>query len=250
MQPAHNRHPRRWLALKDRTRRSRPGGQSMVEFIIVTPVMFLLVFGALQFALIYQAKTTLNYATFEAARAGALNKAQIPAMQNAFARAMAAMYMDITEDQGVDRTTAARDYVRDEIIDDGSGEPVFAEFQLLNPNERSFAEHGIAVDGNCEIPNDNLMYRDDAIKGDQNIQDANLLKLRVVYCYPLHVPFVNRMLTTIMTQLPDEVCPYCVGTYNSGASIERTCLTNNRFPINAQAIVRMHSPPSRPGSCP
>ncbi|MEX2517500.1 MAG: TadE/TadG family type IV pilus assembly protein [Gammaproteobacteria bacterium] len=231
-------------------RRARLRGQSMVEFIIVTPVMFLLVFGALQFALIYQAKTTLNYATFEAARAGALNKAQIPAMQNAFARAMAAMYMDIDEDAGVDRTGAARDFVRDEIIDDGSGDPVFAEFQLLNPNIDSFAEHGIAVDGNCEIPNDNLMYRDSTVKGDQNIQDANLLKLRVVYCYPLHVPFINRMLTTIMTQAPSEICPHCIGTYEGGTSIERTCLTNNRFPINAQAIVRMHSPATRPGGCP
>ena len=228
-----------------------PGGQSMVEFIIVTPVMFLLVFGSIQFALLYQAKTTLNYATFEAARAGALNNASESAMQNAFARAMAAMYMDTSVDAGVDRTAAARDRVREEITGTDTT-PAFAEFQQLNPSVDSFSDHGVDVDGTCQIPSDNLMYRTSAVGGasNQNIQDANLLKLRVVYCYPLHVPFINRMLTTIMTQLPDADCPYCVGTYNTGDTIERTCLTNNRFPINAQAIVRMQSPAIMQGTCP
>lgn len=226
-------------------------GQSMVEFIIVTPVMFLLVFGAIQFALLYQAKTTLNYATFEAARAGALNSALEPAMQNAFARAMAAMYMDIDEDAGVDRTASARDFVRTEITGSNST-PAFAEFQIINPSEASFADHGIDVDGTCQIPSDNLMYRAANVKSSSNqtVQDANLLKLRVVYCYPLDVPFVNRLLTTILTELPDAACPYCVGTYSSGNSIERTCLTNNRFPLNAQAIVRMQSPATIQGACP
>lgn len=229
----------------------RQTGQSMVEFIIVTPVMFLLVFGAIQFALLYQAKTTLNYATFEAVRAGALNNAQPGAMQNAFARAMAAMYMDIDEDAGVDRTTSARDLVREEITGTDSTPP-FAEFQLINPSADSFRDHGIDVDGTCQIPSDNLMYRSAAVKSasNQNVQDANLLKLRVVYCYPLHVPFIDRMLTAILTQLPDSVCPYCIGSFNSGDSIERTCLTNNRFPINAQAIVRMQSPATMQGACP
>ncbi len=237
----HNRFPQR----------RRQPGQSMVEFIIVTPVMFLLVFGAIQFALLYQAKTTLNYATFEAARAGALNSAQTGAMQNAFARAMAAMYMDISEDPGVDRTAAARDLVRAEITGSDT-DPAFAEFQLINPSDDSFRDHGIDVDGTCQIPSDNLMYRDAAVKGasQQTVQDANLLKLRVVYCYPLHVPFIDRMLTTILTQLPDDMCPHCIGTYGSGDSIERTCLTNNRFPLNAQAIVRLQSPATRQGACP
>lgn len=237
----HNRFPRR----------RRQPGQSMVEFIIVTPVMFLLVFGAIQFALLYQAKTTLNYATFEAARAGALNSAQVGAMQNAFARAMAAMYMAGEDgDAGVDRTAAARDLVRAEITGSDT-DPPFAEFRVINPNPDSFRDHGINVDGTCQIPNDNLMYRDAEVKGAsrQTVQDANLLKLRVVYCYPLHVPFVDRMLTAILTQLPDDMCPYCVGTYRSGDTIERTCLTNNRFPLNAQAIVRMQSPATRQSDC-
>ena len=67
-------------------------GQSMVEFIIVTPVILLLLFGGLQFALIYHAKTALNYATFEAARFGAVSNARMSEMENAFTRGMAAIH--------------------------------------------------------------------------------------------------------------------------------------------------------------
>lgn len=232
----------------------------MTEFIIITPVMFLLVFGVLQFALLFQAKTTLNYATFEAARAGALNNAQVMPMQNAFARAMAAMYYIDVEATGVElgeqsgnvaRTAEARNRVRTEIRgDDDEGIPAMAEFNIINPNEDTFTNHGVNENGKCYIPNDNLMYRDSQVRGEVNIQDANLLKLRVTYCYPLHVPFVNKMLTTILLNTPDSMCPYCVGTFSSGDSIERTCLLNDRFPINAQAIVRMQSPATLAQSCP
>jgi len=232
----------------------RASGQSMVEFIIVTPVMFLLVFGSIQFALLYQAKTTLNYAVFEAARAGALNSARTTAMQSAFARAMAAMYMDssIGDSAGPERTMAASDKVYREITGDGSAKPL-ADFQILNPTRASYADHGVdnTDKGICEIPSDNLMYRDAAVRAQsrQTIQDANLLKLRVVYCYPLQVPFVDRILTTILTEMPSSSCPYCAG----GAAeeeIERTCLDAGRFPLNAQAVVRMQSPATMQGACP
>lgn len=231
----------------------------MTEFIIITPVMFLLVFGILQFGLLYQAKTTLNYATFEAARAGALNNAQIMPMQNAFARAMAAMYyIEIDDTSGIAlgsqsknvvRTAEARNRVREEIRGDDDI-PAMAEFVVMNPNEDTFANHGFNDNGKCVIPNDNLMYRDSEIRGEVNIQDANLLKIRVTYCYPLHVPFVNKMLTSILLNMPDSMCPYCVGTFSSGDSIERTCLLHDRFPLNAQAIVRMQSPATMANSCP
>lgn len=241
--------------------KARQSGQSMTEFIIITPVMFLLVFGVLQFGLLYQAKTTLNYATFEAARAGALNNAQVIPMQNAFARAMAAMYyIDIDEASGIElgsqsknvvRTAEARNRVRAEIRgDEDTDMPAMAEFVVINPNEDVFSNHGVNENGKCYIPNDNLMYRDSQVRGDVNIQDANLLKIRVTYCYPLHVPFVNKMLTSILLNMPDAMCPYCVGTFSSGDSIERTCLLHDRFPLNAQAIVRMQTPATMAESCP
>ena len=56
---------------------ARIRGQAMVEFICVLVPLLLLILGAIQFALIYQAKITLNYAAFEAARAGSLTGARM-----------------------------------------------------------------------------------------------------------------------------------------------------------------------------
>ena len=58
--------------------------QAMVEFIIIVPVMLTLVMGIIQFALIYKAKITLNYATFQTVRAGSLNNASLSEMNMAF----------------------------------------------------------------------------------------------------------------------------------------------------------------------
>ena len=55
MQPATNNLPRGVYRIY---------GQAMVEYIIVLPVLLMLVLGAIQFALLYQVKSTLNYATF------------------------------------------------------------------------------------------------------------------------------------------------------------------------------------------
>ncbi len=66
--------------------------QAMVEFLIILPVMLLLVMGTIQFAFIYQAKHTLNYATFHTARAGTINNLSMSAMEMAFANNMAPLY--------------------------------------------------------------------------------------------------------------------------------------------------------------
>ena len=67
-------------------------GQAMVEFICVLVPLLLLILGTIQFALIYQAKITLNYAAFETARAGSLTGARMLFMENAFSRALAPLY--------------------------------------------------------------------------------------------------------------------------------------------------------------
>ena len=176
-------------------------GQAMTEFIIILPVLLLLVLGTLQFAFIYQAKVTLNYAAFEAARAGSVNNAQISAMEDGFANAMAALY---NHKANSDAYIDARKVVRQQ-IEDG-----YVDIRLINPSPNAFANHGITGDydgdGNDEryIPNDNLMYRDSAVVGKQSIQDANLLKVHIGYCYELYVPFVNRILWLMQRYGPGE----------------------------------------------
>lgn len=216
----------------------RARGQSMVEFMIITPVMLLLVFGALQFAFLYHAKTALNYATFQTAREGAVNNAHMAIMENAFARNMAAIY---TNDDTIDEVKEARDRIRQEIADG------YVYIDVINPTSEMFDTFGVDPDGdgNREIPNDNLMYRPLTMEpmSGVTVQDANLLKLRITYCYPMYVPYVNRVLAIMLTQPnnPDD-CPGCTGDFQASGTVERQCLDAGRFPLNAQAIVRMHSP--------
>ena len=211
-------------------------GQSMVEFIIVTPIVLLLLFGALQFAFLYHAKTLLNYAAFEAARTGAVSNARVSEMENAFARSMAAIH---THNPTSDDVMCAREIVYKEI------ESGFVRIKVINPDPASniFTElDDGSVDGDLVIPNNNLMYRSAVSTTGLSIQDANLLKIRVSYCYPLYVPYINRVLGIMLTNVESPSCPGCTGSFTSTGSFERACLDNGRFPLHAQAIVRMQSP--------
>ena len=246
MIPANLRTPelhRGDLPAEDMLRPRRPSaGQSMVEFIIITPVMLLLIFGTLQFAFLYQAKTALNYATFQTAREGAVNNAHMAIMEYAFARNMAAIY---THNDTVDELKQARDRIRNEIADG------FVRIDVLNPTADMFNSFGVD-DGSGDrfIPNDNLMYRpldQDSASG-VSVQDANLLKIRITYCYPMYVPYVNRVFAITLTQSLDPVdCPGCSGAFSTSGTFERQCLDRGRFPLNAQAIVRMQSPARESG---
>ena len=68
-------------------------GQAVTEFIILMPVFFMLLFGIFEFTYVYRAKMTLNTATFEAARMGALNHARAQPMRSALAKGMTSLYV-------------------------------------------------------------------------------------------------------------------------------------------------------------
>ncbi|MEM7466912.1 MAG: TadE/TadG family type IV pilus assembly protein [Pseudomonadota bacterium] len=218
-------------------------GQAMVEFVIVVIPLLLLVLGALQFALIYHAKITLNYAAFETARAGSLTGARMIFMENAFTRALAPLYttpylsqgascssdytIDYTADVGVAATPrnlnithveCARDFVRRLV---GGG---YARIVLVNPGPNSFldfredfesvrdydpAEDSL-LSGRATIPNDNLMYRDASpgINSEQSIQDANLIKVHVSLCYELMVPLVDLVIKELLTLGEDPTADF------------------------------------------
>ena len=246
------------------TRFIKLSGQAMTEFIIVFPVLFILIFAAFQFTLLYHAKITLNYATFLAARSGAVSNGHLGIMENALARGMAPLYTHCADAAEVKR---ARDHVRDEIA---AG---FAYIEIINPPSSAFS--GTVTPGSSTregtkplivdtginpqdvvIPNDNLMFRPTTLRPGLSIQDRNLLKIRAHYCYPLYVPFIDTLLVNIMTlptntdKTDPDYCPECLGTFQAGSTFERGCLDNDRFPINSQAIVRMQSPAIRSAMTP
>jgi len=180
--------------------RRQYGGQAMIEFIIIIPVLLLLIFGAIQIAFIYSAKTTLNYATFQAARLGATNHASYSAMRRGLVRGMGPLFTnnarlsDIQDDieAGIDSGGSRRDAVSE--VDN------YTRIIRINPTAAMLETSGFgqsAAAGHVGIPNDHLMYRPDWQKDGVTIQDANLLKIRVQYCYKLMVPIVNKIIGSL-----------------------------------------------------
>jgi len=238
----------------------------MVEFLIVIPVLLLLIFGAVQIGLIYSAKTSLNYATFQAARIGAVNHATYSSLRRGLIRGMAPMYTHSSGltslsddiDAGVDSAGTRRDAVSEV---DG-----YTRIIRISPTTAQIAESGFGVvnaEGFAQLPNDNLMYRPSGTVDDATIQDANLLKIRVQYCYKLMVPLVNRVIGSLselnnqrtnqpVYETPDDprfadANRYAVDNSASiTASYHELCgdrATNNEgFIIFSEAIVRMQSP--------
>jgi hypothetical protein len=170
--------------------RQRRRGQALVEFLIIYPTLLLLVLGAFQFALIYQAKSTLNYATFMAARQGALKNARTNPMKDALAAGMTPLFMSKKDDY-VD-LIKARAIAAIETFN-----PLNTQVRVLNPTAGAYNAHKADSESGTEIPNDNLMYRPTTVKGGMSVQDANLLTIEVTYCTRLIVPIVNRVIYSL-----------------------------------------------------
>ena len=273
-----------WMATNKQSR-----GQAMVEFTVVAGVLLMLILGTIQFALIYHAKTTLSYAAFETARAGSVNNARMWAMELAFARAMAPLYTtpylssgdgcdgvfrsvvrqdpDVNPDPTIpyitpsstdlslDDVRCARQRVRDMFDFEKPDAYGYARILLVNPSPESFlGEHGYTVAGSGVryIPNDSLMYRSaktDALSN-QSIQDANLIKVHVSFCYKLVVPLIDRMIWRMIAETPTTEFPENFGAPVPGSFADRCTVfgeTAGRYgiPIHAQAVMRMQSDPIR-----
>jgi hypothetical protein len=241
-------------------------GQAMVEFIIVIPVLILLIFGAVQIGFIYSAKTTLNYATFQSARLGAVNNATYSSLRRGLIRGIAPLYTSNASlttvrtdiDEGINSSNTKRD-AQSEV--DG-----YTKITRISPTRKQFEASGFGernADDIYEIPNDNLMYRPSTQKDGASIQDANLLKIRVQYCYKLMVPLVNRIIGSLSElnnnrtnqriyetlndpKFADANRYYTNATAGTLSSYEQLCGdragSNEGFVISADAIVRMQSP--------
>ncbi|MEK8031080.1 TadE family protein [Ideonella sp. DXS29W] len=248
----------------------RQRGVSMVEFVIVFPVAALFVLTLIQVGFIYMAKSTLNNATFMAARAGALNNANMTVITDALKRGLIPFYQDSSITNDVQRMTLAYmnpNPLRNSVLTDAFGpKPWRTQVTLLSPSSDTFADYGVRdnVKRVTYIPNDNLQYRRQDITGagtsiagsrsKVNIRDANLLKLKVVYGYELKVPLVGYVLRSVMCGSGGTGAA-AWGDTNIIESIEHGSISYCKYmptndsvhiPIESYAIVEMQSRAERP----
>lgn len=220
-------------------KRHGQAAQAMTEFLIIIPVLILLIFGAVQAAFIYSAKNGLNYATFQAARIGAMNNAQYADMRRGLVRGMYPMFSQFqNEDTRLEHTA--------EEVDN------FVLITRISPDSAAFnawaVEHSDPLgdgEANSAIPNDNLMYRP-MQQNPVSIQDANLLKIRVQYCMRLIVPIVDRLLSSTSQFVDRKNTGRASASFQdvsrrTSANYADVCRSRAGFIVTSEATVRMQS---------
>lgn len=226
----------------------RQRGATLMEFVIVFPLAALLVLGLIQAGFVYMAKLTLNHATFMAARVGATHNADTGVMRDALIRGLIPFKQNNFDANDSTRLATALAELRfkDELIPWKR-----AKLDRLSPSAKSFADLGVndpKLKGVTYIPNDNLEHRSDSVgaQSQQNLRDANLLKIRVVYPYELKVPLMAGIIGRVMCSGESGVQAW--GNVSVLESVYKlanpNCLyyLNGRLPIESTAIVEMQTP--------
>lgn len=193
------------------TTMKRQFGASMIETLMVFPIMLMMGLGVVHLGLVYQAKANLEYAALMAARAGSITSININDMLGELVRRMGPSQI-------------------------GPNAPALADFtiQIMNPTVAMFQQcgeepqdiTGCVTSASCEIPNYGLQFRPAiAVCDGASIQDANLLRIKVTYRFNSRIPFMNVRLFAS----DDE------NQINRG-------LPENGIDITAVATVRMQTP--------
>ena len=197
----------------------RERGAAAVESLIALPIVIILMLGAAEWARIYEAKTTLDHASVQGARAGAVDHAQPSAIQRGIAQGMLPFYAP--RSGNIAQTQA-------ELIATLGTQ---SQLRILNPTPEAFDDFGITENGRRVLPNSDLQNRSTAIGANSglNIQDANLLKVETTWGVELRMPFIRQIISLIGQ-----------GTTTPG-SFEHQLYSNGMIPVSATTLVRMQS---------
>lgn len=224
----------------------RERGATLAEATVVLPIFLFTVLAMIQAAMVYYAKSNLNYATYEAARAGTVSNASLTSINAAFQKAMLPYYGGgTTLGQLADTAAKAASDIGNATV----------RVEILSPTQESFQDYNspqlqtIHKTSEPVIPSvglDELTCPRDVpgCKSDpksnasgQTLLDANLLKLRITYGIPesKQMPMVGRFYTWALNKLGA----------GAGDPFKQALLDAKRIPIVTHTVMRMQSDPIR-----
>ncbi len=209
-------------------RSCRQGGSALLEFQIVALFGALpLLLGTLQLFLLLLASHTVQFATAQAARAGAMNGADPAVMRRAFATGLiplhVASHQEPTSSNVVPLVATAWAKSSAESL-------VFSEVEILSPDAAVFADFATPGPAGRAIRNDGLEGRPVTLgaRSGLSIQEANLLRIRAHWCQPLIVPFAGEALIATLRLLDADL-------------FAQRCYAAGRVPLAGEATVNMQS---------
>lgn len=219
--------------------RARIQGATLVEFVIVAPLLLFISLILIQYTLLFHTRSMLNYALFEGARSGSVSNADPAAIETAFTRAMTGYH-------GGGRNTA-------ELADAhqrAENERSFVRIEILSPNRSHFDDlHSPELARQLGIsrrviPNDNLAFLYcpidrpgcNAYAGSSapSLVNANLLQLRVTYGIPprKQIPLAGRFMNAALA----------FSNAADGDAFKHMLINDRRIPVVTEVTMRMQSP--------
>ncbi|MCV6613522.1 MAG: pilus assembly protein [Cellvibrionaceae bacterium] len=211
-------------------------GSSIIEMTVAMGIFITLGLGGWQWGLLYEAKATARHAAFMAARAAAKQHADVAVIRRTFARYLAPYYAP-ESDSDLDIGKVVAEHTAALTTPDN------LEVKILNPVREAFSDFGKDLDQDGvaeEIPNIDINFMAKDVKSSQlNIQDANLLKVQLVYGVPLDVPYMGEIFaSTLKVFTPENSADPGKDKINK---FKRQLLDNKRMPILISTTVRMQS---------
>jgi hypothetical protein len=205
--------------------RRRQRGATLIEFAIVGPIVTVLGLAIVQYGMLFFAKNQINYASFMAARAGAMGNAKMAAVRNAYVKALIPLFgggrneAELAEAYG----RATRDAGANCAPPNKAGKTNRLCVEVLNPTKESFDDFNDSVlesqYGARAIPNGGQLYKSAnniGTNSGQNIQDANLIKLRITHGYEPKVWLMGLIYTKYLQWLDTKTDAYHTQLVDAG----------------------------------
>ncbi len=218
-------------------------GATMTELLVALPLIVLLGLIGIQYALMYNAKSNLSYASYEAARAGAIHHADPIQIQEGLLKGLLP-YMSATgEARSGDNTLAAQAQIEKIKLN----EAPFMKVEIISPSQAAFDDfhnaelaarllaEGVISQGQKVIPNASKDIQ--AVEGrvgsasGATIHEANTLKLRITYGYKPKIPLAKNMFISIQNILASTEDAFALHL-----------LKADRIPITVDVTAQMLSP--------
>ena len=202
-------------------------GSAVIEFIIAGIVFCLILAGAFQMMLLYEGHVRLQQAAFEAARHGIVNNGTAAAIKKGFIQNSLDLYIHGTKPEDILKAyKLSQKAVNYPLTEGGAGVVV----TRLNPTPEAFEDFAIEKNNKKFIPNAWLHMKSDEIgeNSQLSIQDANILKIKIKYGFPLEVPVIDKIIGAILT----AVNPANQHYYKS---------TPVRMPLSVTTVMHMQS---------
>ncbi len=156
----------------------------MVETAIVMPLMLFIILGLLQLMLMHQARYMTKYAAYKAARAGAVHRAKVSAMEDAALAVLLPMAGRTNQESSAFKASSGMEYVTSWNSIQGNTQYGFkvAEVTTCHPlrgqiNQTTDFEDPARVAG-----------------GDWKSFDNSKLMVQVTFYYRMFIPFANGVL--------------------------------------------------------